>query len=129
MLGYEAFRELEERSSYGLVQDIVTGLLEPYELPGSQLAAFTRLFFGALSATASSIALAPDPQQASDDAEGAVMLVLAGIRSLLDGRGEADDPGNPDNPDDRARGRFSAGPGPSRRRLGRAPSTPGPPAG
>ena len=92
VLGYEAFRELEERSSYGLVQDIVTGLLEPYDLPTSQLAAFTRLFFGAISTTASSIALAPDPQQASDDAEGAVMLVLAGIRSLL---GDPNDPGGP----------------------------------
>lgn len=84
VLGYERFREQEERSTYGLVQDIVRGLLEPYDLPESQLAAFTRLFFGAMSATASSVALAPDPQQASDDAEGAVVLVLAGIRSLLD---------------------------------------------
>ncbi|QIK65668.1 TetR/AcrR family transcriptional regulator [Nocardioides sp. HDW12B] len=84
VLGYERFREQEERSTYGLVQDIVGGLLSPYDLPESQLAAFTRLFFGAMSATASAVAQAPDPQQAADDAEGAVVLVLAGIRSLLD---------------------------------------------
>ncbi len=84
VLGYERFREQEERSTYGLVQDIVGGLLSPYDLPESQLAAFTRLFFGAMSATASAVAQSPDPQQAADDAEGAVVLVLAGIRSLLD---------------------------------------------
>jgi AcrR family transcriptional regulator len=84
VLGYERFREQEESSTFGLVSDIVAGLLAPYDLPASTLTAFTRLFLGAVSATGSSVSLAADPQQASDDAEGAIVLVLAGIRSLLD---------------------------------------------
>jgi AcrR family transcriptional regulator len=84
VLGYERFREQEEGSTFGLVSDIVAGLLAPYDLPDSTLTAFTRLFLGAVSATGSSVSLAADPQQASDDAEGAIVLVLAGIRSLLD---------------------------------------------
>jgi len=83
VLGYERFREHEERSTFGLVQDVVGSLLAPYDLPASTLQAFTRLFFGAMSATGSAVSTAEDPQQASDDAEGAIVLVLAGIRSLV----------------------------------------------
>jgi AcrR family transcriptional regulator len=89
VLGYERFREQEESSTFGLVSDIVGGLLAPYDLPDSTLTAFTRLFLGAVSATGSSVSLAADPQQASDDAEGAIVLVLAGIRSLLDSAEQA----------------------------------------
>jgi AcrR family transcriptional regulator len=83
VLGHERFREQEERSTFGLVQDIVASLLEPYGLPEGTIAVFTRLFFGAMSATGSAVSLADDPQQAADDAEGAIVLVLAGIRSLV----------------------------------------------
>jgi hypothetical protein len=37
-----------------------------------------------MSATGSAVSMAEDPQQASDDAEGAIVLVLAGIRSLVE---------------------------------------------
>lgn len=84
VLGYERFREQEESSAFGLVRDVVTGLLAPYDLTDSTLVAFTHLFLGAVSATGSSVSLAADPEQAADDAEGAIVLVLAGIRSLLD---------------------------------------------
>lgn len=85
VLGYERYREREESSTFGLVQDIVASLLTDYDLPESTVAAFTRLFFGAMSATGSAVSTAEDPQQASDDAEGAIVLVLAGIRSLVEG--------------------------------------------
>ncbi len=88
VLGYERYREREESSTFGLVQDIVASLLSDYALPGSTIDAFTRLFFGAMSATGSAVSTAEDPEQASDDAEGAIVLVLAGIRSLVDGGGE-----------------------------------------
>ena len=83
VLGYERFREHEERSTFGLVQEIVGSLLAAYDPPASTVQAFTRLFFGAMTATGSAVSLAEDPQQASDDAEGAIVLVLAGIRSLV----------------------------------------------
>ena len=84
VLGYERYREHEERSTFGLVQEIVASLLGGHELPATTIEAFTRLFFGAMSATGSAVSMAEDPQQASDDAEGAIVLVLAGIRSLVE---------------------------------------------
>jgi AcrR family transcriptional regulator len=84
VLGYERYREREESSTFGLVQDIVASLLTDYGLSDSTVEAFTRLFFGAMSATGSAVSMAEDPQQASDDAEGAIVLVLAGIRSLVE---------------------------------------------
>jgi AcrR family transcriptional regulator len=84
VLGYERFREREESSTFGLVQEIVTSLLSDYRLPESTTGAFTRLFFGAMSATGSAVSTAEDPERASDDAEGAIVLVLAGIRALVE---------------------------------------------
>lgn len=84
VLGYERYREHEERTTFGLVQDIVGSLLAGHGLSSSTLEAFTRLFFGAMSATGAAVSTAEDPVQASEDAEGAVVLVLAGIRSLLE---------------------------------------------
>lgn len=63
---------------------IVASLLISYDLPDSTIEAFTRLFFGAMSATGSAVSMAEDPQQASDEAEGAIVLVLAGIRALVE---------------------------------------------
>jgi AcrR family transcriptional regulator len=88
VLGYERYREHEERSTFGLVQDIVASLLSSYALPASTIEAFTRLFFGAMSATGAAVSTAEDPQQASDDAEGAIVLVLAGIRALVESTAE-----------------------------------------
>jgi len=88
VLGYERYREREESSTFGLVQEIVASLLVGYRLPETTVAAFTRLFFGAMSATGSSVSTAEDPEQASDDAEGAIVLVLAGIRSLVESGAE-----------------------------------------
>ena len=85
VLGYERYREQEEASTFGLVHDIVGSLLGDYDLPDTTVEAFTRLFFGAMSATGSAVSTAQDPQRASDDAEGAIVLVLAGIRSLVEG--------------------------------------------
>jgi AcrR family transcriptional regulator len=88
VLGYERYREQEESSTFGLVQDIVASLLVDYDLRESTVGAFTRLFFGAMSATGSAVSTAEDPEQASDDAEGAIVLVLAGIRSLVESGAE-----------------------------------------
>lgn len=84
VLGYERYREHEERSTFSLVHEIVASLLGGYELPSTTLEAFTRLFFGAMSATGAAVSTAEDPEQASDDAEGAIVLVLAGIRALVE---------------------------------------------
>ncbi len=84
VLGYERYREQEERSTLGLVQEIVGSLLSSWSLPTSTIDAFSRLFFGAMNATGAAVSAAVDPDQASEDAEGAIVLVLAGIRSLVE---------------------------------------------
>ena len=47
VLGYERFREQEERSTFGIVQDIVAAVLTSYELEPSMVETFSRVFFGA----------------------------------------------------------------------------------
>ena len=52
--------------------------------PAAALVAAPTALATAPSATGSAVSTAEDPQRASDDAEGAIVLVLAGIRSLVE---------------------------------------------
>jgi len=86
ILGYERFREQEERSSYGIVQDIVGSGLEAstYELDEAMKQTFSRIFFGAMSAAGESVSTADDPKQAVARIEAAILFILEGIRSLAE---------------------------------------------
>jgi len=86
ILGYERFREQEERSSYGIVQDIVGSVLEAstYELDEPMKQTFSRIFFGAMSAAGESVSTADDPKQAVVRIEAAILFILEGIRSLAE---------------------------------------------
>ena len=86
ILGYERFREQEERSSYGIVQDIVGSVLEAstYELDDPMKQTFSRIFFGAMSAAGESVSTAEDPKQAVARIEAAILFILEGIRSLAE---------------------------------------------
>ena len=86
ILGYERFREQEERSSYGIVQDIVGSVLEAstYELDEAMKQTFSRIFFGAMSAAGESVSTAPDPKAAVARIEAAIAFILEGIRALAD---------------------------------------------
>jgi AcrR family transcriptional regulator len=86
ILGYERFREQEERSSYGIVQDIVGAVLEAstYELDEPMKQTFSRIFFGAMSAAGESVSTAEDPRQAVARIEAAIAFILEGIRSLAE---------------------------------------------
>jgi AcrR family transcriptional regulator len=86
ILGYERFREQEERSSYGIVQDIVGSVLEAstYELDEPMKQTFSRIFFGAMSAAGESVSTAEDPKQAVVRIEAAILFILEGIRSLAE---------------------------------------------
>ena len=86
ILGYERFREQEERSSYGIVQDIVGSVLEAstYELDEPMKQTFSRIFFGAMSAAGESVSTAADPKQAVARIEAAILFILEGIRSLAE---------------------------------------------
>jgi len=86
ILGYERFREQEERSSYGIVQEIVGSVLEAstYELDDAMKQTFSRIFFGAMSAAGESVSTADDPKQAVVRIEAAILFILEGIRSLAE---------------------------------------------
>ncbi|MGA9747625.1 MAG: TetR/AcrR family transcriptional regulator, partial [Nocardioides sp.] len=58
VLGYEKYREQEERSTYGIVQDIVSSVLATYDLEPSMVETFSRVFFGAMSAAGSAVSSA-----------------------------------------------------------------------
>jgi AcrR family transcriptional regulator len=94
ILGYERFREQEERSSYGLVQDMVRDVLSdsPYDIDGEMLETFTRIFFGAMSAAGESVSTAADPKLAVARVETAIAFILTGLRTLADSGVELPDP-------------------------------------
>jgi AcrR family transcriptional regulator len=86
ILGYERFREQEERSSFGIVQDIVGSVLEAstYELDEAMKQTFSRIFFGAMSAAGESVTTAEDPGQAVARIEAAILFILEGFRALAE---------------------------------------------
>ena len=85
VLGITRFREQEERSTYGLVAEIVRSVSEGsgWKLDEAMLETFTQVFFGAMSAAGEVVSTAPDPEAASARVEAAIGVVLAGLRSLV----------------------------------------------
>lgn len=81
-LGFDSFREAEERNTYGLVRDIVRPLLEPYDVPADLVETFTRVFYGAMTSAGLTVASADDPEVASRQVETVMGVVLAGLRQL-----------------------------------------------
>jgi AcrR family transcriptional regulator len=100
ILGYERFREQEERSSYGIVQDIVGSVLEAstYELDEPMKQTFSRIFFGAMSAAGESVSSAEDPQAAVLRIEAAIGFILEGLRALAEQGITLADPAAPTEP-------------------------------
>ena len=86
ILGYERFREQEERSTFGSVLDIVRAVLGAgdWELDEDMLQTFARIFFGAMSSAGESVATAEDPETAAWRVEAAIGFMITGFRSLAD---------------------------------------------
>jgi AcrR family transcriptional regulator len=84
VLGYERFREQEERSTFGIVQDIVSSVLAAYELEPTMVETFSRVFFGAMSAAGAAVSSAEDTKRASAEVESAVVFILAGLRQMAE---------------------------------------------
>jgi len=86
ILGYERFREQEERSTFGIVRDIVRSVLESstYQLDEAMVETFSRIFFGAMSAAGESVSTAEDPGLASARVQAAIGFLLTGIRTLAE---------------------------------------------
>ena len=86
VLGYERFREQEERSTFAYVLDIVRAVLSSgdWELGDELEHTFARIFFGALSSSGASVSTAEDADAAAERVELAIGFILAGLRSLAD---------------------------------------------
>lgn len=86
VLGYERFREQEERSTFANVLDIVRSVLEAgkWRLDEPMLQTFARIFFGAMSSAGESVATSDDPAAAAERVESAIGFLLAGVQALVE---------------------------------------------
>ena len=90
VLGYERYREQEERSAFAVVQGIVRTVLTAGGHPvgdgvdEEMVETFARIFFGALSSAGEAVTAAGDPEAAAQRVEAAIGFILAGIQSLAD---------------------------------------------
>jgi AcrR family transcriptional regulator len=86
VLGYERFREQEERSTFAIVVEIVRSVLAAgtWELDEPMLQTFARIFFGTMSAAGEVVATSDEPELAARRVETAVGFLLSGIQSLVD---------------------------------------------
>lgn len=84
VLGYERYREQEERSAFAVVERIVRTLLTAtgQQLDDAMVTTFARLFFGALSSAGESVTESPDPIAAAARVEAAIGFILTGLRSM-----------------------------------------------
>jgi AcrR family transcriptional regulator len=94
VLGHERFREQEERSAYGIVQEVVGAVLEASTstLDEPMRATFSRIFFGAMTAAGESVSSAQDPAQAVARIEAAIGFILLGLRTLSEQGVSLNDP-------------------------------------
>ena len=86
VLGYERFREQEERSTFAIVLDIVREVLSSgdWALDDHLEHTFARIFFGALSSSGASVSTADDPDAAAERVELAIGFILSGLRTLAE---------------------------------------------
>jgi len=86
VLGHERFREQEEQSTYAIVDEIVRAVLtaDDRDLDEDMLDTFTRIFFGAMSAAGSAVAVSEDPAAAAARVETAIGVIMAGLQQLLE---------------------------------------------
>ena len=95
VLGYERYREQEERTTFGIVQEIVSSVLAGYELSPSMVETFSRVFFGAMSASGAAVSSAEDPERAGAEVEAAIGYILEGLRQMAESGAPLEAPGPP----------------------------------
>ncbi len=86
VLGYERFREQEERSTFGNVLAIVSSVLETGRFGADEQLqrTFARIFFGAMSSAGESVSLAEDAETESARVETAIGIILTGLQALAE---------------------------------------------
>ena len=86
VLGYERYREQEERSTFANVVDIVRSVLVAgsWVLDEDMVQTFSRIFFGAMSSAGESVAVSDDPIVAAQRVEVAIGFIIAGFQALTE---------------------------------------------
>ncbi|MGA8845543.1 MAG: TetR/AcrR family transcriptional regulator [Nocardioides sp.] len=86
VLGYERYREQEERSTFATVVEILRAVLEAgqWELDERMVDTFARVFFGAMSSAGESVAGSDDATAAAERVEVAIGFIIAGFQALAD---------------------------------------------
>jgi AcrR family transcriptional regulator len=86
VLGYERFREQEERSTFANVRDIVRAVLGAgdWSVDPDMERTFARIFFGAMSSAGTSVSRADDPHTEAERVELAIGFILSGLRALAE---------------------------------------------
>ena len=84
VLGYERFREQEERSTFAYVLDIVRAVLDAgeWKVDAEMEHTFARIFFGAMSSSGAAVSTADDADTEAERVELAIGFILSGLRSL-----------------------------------------------
>ena len=90
VLGYERYREQEERSTFANVLEIVRAVLAAgdWDLDESLTHTFARIFFGAMSSAGEAVSSAPDVHAAAANVEIAIGFILEGFRVLAESGAE-----------------------------------------
>lgn len=83
VLGYERFREQEERTTLSIVQDLVASVLPAEVFPAQLTDTLSRLFFGAMSAAGNQLSTSEDPERVSAEIEAVLAFVINGVRSQI----------------------------------------------
>jgi AcrR family transcriptional regulator len=80
VMGWERWREAEERFSYGLVRATVEALVDAGEIERLPVEVTARILFGALSAGAEAIASSADPKKTGAEVTRTIVAVMSGMR-------------------------------------------------
>lgn len=81
VMGWERWRETEERLTFGLVRDAIRILIDSGEIEALPEEALSQVVFGAMSAGAISIAGATDPERTSVEVGQCLKRVMVGLRT------------------------------------------------
>ena len=84
VMGWERWREAEEKFSYGLVRSTVEALVDAGEIESLPVEVTARILYGALSAGAEAIASSADPKRAAADVTRTIVAVMEGMRRNAD---------------------------------------------
>lgn len=80
VMGWERWREAEDRASFGLIRASLSDLIEAGEVDDVPVEITARLLFGALSSAATEIASSPDPKKVGAQVEAVIVQLLTRVR-------------------------------------------------